>query len=185
MKTYCIVLSIACLGLVSLQAQAPSASPSAALNPVQAQRISTYQGYISTLTNQIAQTKFEVEKQRSNELDAKAKGLTVYMNQYAAAVKKNQNILALQQAALTMYKQQLTLEEKPLSTFPMVAAIEEEVKQLTLEKGQLNLAKLAATRSGGKPDPRLDAQVKQKDARLIAKKQELKMELLRVKTPGR
>ena len=103
---------------------------------------------IKTVTAQMDQLKVDIEKQRLLSLQAKAKKDLRSAASYDATLKQKQNLLAVKQATLTMYQQQLSLSNQKLSDNTMVAGIQVQIQQLTIDKSRLAISQLQATQVG-------------------------------------
>lgn len=141
---------------------------------------------IKAVTAQMDQLKVDIEKQRLLSLQAKAKKDLRSAAGYDATLKQKQNLLAVKQAQLTMYQQQLTLSNQKLSENSVIAGIQMQIQQLTIDKSKLAISQLQATQAGNTPQATaLQQQAQAKQALIQAKQQEIKLIELQAKTGKR
>ena len=141
---------------------------------------------IGAINAQIDQLKVDIEKQRLLSLQAKAKKDLRSAASYDATLKQKQNLLAVRQMTLTMYQQQLSLANQKLSDNTVIAGIQVQIQQLTIDKSRLAISQLQATQAGNTAQATaIQQQSQAKQALIQAKLQEIKLLELQAKTGKR
>ncbi len=141
---------------------------------------------IGAINAQIDQIKVDIEKQRLLSLQAKAKKDLRSAAAYDATLKQKQNLLAVRQMQLAMYQQQLSLANQKLSDNTVIAGIQVQIQQLTIDKSKLAISQLQATQVGNTAQATAYQQQSQaKQAQIQAKLQEIKLLELQAKTGKR
>jgi hypothetical protein len=176
---------MAAAGFVGLTgfAQTVTTQTESKVDPARLQQARSYQASINQAAYEVEGLKVEVEKARLREAEAKARNDARGAADATARIKDLQNRQQIKQMEMSMYQKAGTNLTKPRSIFAPIAAAQDAIGQLELERDQLALRQTKATQAGNPAEANaLGQQASGIAAKIAAKQQEIRLLELQIKS---
>lgn len=175
-----VLLALCATVAATTQAQTPAQPP---IDPQRAALVQTYEAYVRKCTAELERYKLEVEKAKTRQLQYRAQNDQRSAQSMDATVRQYTTAQTVKQQELAMYTQAAAGYKGPRSAIPTVAAAQDAIVALTMEKAQLTMRQTQASSTGNQAEAqRLNQQAQQKQAQIAAKQQEMKLMELQAKT---
>lgn len=153
------------------------------MDPQRAALIQTYEAYVRKITAEIEQYKLEVEKAKTRQLQYRAQNDERSAKQMDATVRQYTTAQSVKQQELAMYNQAISGYKGARSNVPTIAAAQDSIVALNMERAQIAMRQTQASSAGNQPEAqRLGQQAQQKQAQIAAKQQEIRLMELQAKT---
>lgn len=175
-----LLLVALCANMAVADAQTPAQPP---MDPQRVALIQTYAGYIRKCAAEIEQYKLEVEKTKTRQLQYRAQNDERSAKQMEATLRQYMTAQSVKQQEMAMYNQAITGYKGPRSNVPAIAAAQDAIVALNMERAQIAIQQTKMSQSGNQAEAqRLGQQATQKQAQITAKQQEIRLMELQAKT---